>query len=59
MSSMPQGNRYRNTYAPVSMFDSGANSIGTGSLFNPKYSHSYTRNSKDTYACDTILPNNT
>ena len=30
---MPQGNRYRNTYDPVSMFDKGAKTIGEGSLF--------------------------
>ena len=57
MTSMPQGNRYRNTYDPVSMFDKGAKSIGDGSLFNPRQSHSYTGNSKDTYASNTILPN--
>ena len=59
VSSMPQGNRYRNTMDPVSMFDKGAKSIGEGSLFNPKMSHSYTGNAKDTYASNTILPNNT
>ena len=32
MSSMPQGNRYRSTLDRVSMFDSGAKSISTGSF---------------------------
>ena len=57
MSSMPQGLRYRSTYDPVSMFDKGAKSIGDDSLLNPKQSHNYTGNSKDTYASNTILPN--
>ena len=54
LSSMPQGNRYRSTYDPVSMFDKGAKSIGDGSLFNPKQSHSYSDNPKNTYASNTI-----
>ncbi len=41
------------------MFDKGAKSIGEGSIFNPKMSHSYTGNSKDTYASNKILSNNT
>ena len=57
MSSMPQGNRYRSTYDPVSMFDKGAKSIGDGSLFNPRQSHSYSGNPKNTYASNTNLPN--
>lgn len=56
LSSMPQGQRYRNTYDPISMFDLGAKTIGTGSVFNPKQSHSYTGNPKNTYASNTILP---
>ena len=58
MSSMPQGQRYRSDFDPVSMFDKGAKSIGDGSLFNPKQSHSYSGKSKDTYASNTISPNN-
>ena len=54
LSSMPQGQRYRNTYDPVSMFDRGAKSINTGSLFNPFYSHSYSSNPKNTYASNTL-----
>ena len=54
LSSMPQGQRYRNTYDPVSMFDRGAKSINTGSLLNPLYSHSYSSNPKNTYASNTI-----
>ena len=59
LSSMPQGQRYRSNFDPVSMFDKGAKSIDQGSLFTPKSNHSYTGNSKDTYASNTILPNNT
>ena len=59
LSSMPQGNRYRNSYDPISMFDLGAKTIGTGSVFNPKQSHSYSGNPKNTYASNTILPDNT
>ena len=54
LSSMPQGNRYRSTYDPVSMFDKGAKSFGDSSLFHPKQSHSYSGKSKDTYASNTI-----
>ena len=39
------------------MFDKGAKTIGEGSLFNSKMSHSYTGNAKDTYASNTILNN--
>ena len=53
MSSMPQGNRYRSTLDLVSMFDSGAKSISTGSFFNPIYSHSYKNNPRG-YASNTI-----
>ncbi len=53
-TSTEQGLRYRSTYDPVSFFDKGAKSIGDGSLFNPKMSHSYTGNAKDTYASNTI-----
>ena len=56
---MPQGQRYRSKFDPVSMFDSGAKSFGDGSLFDPKYSHSYSGKSKDTYASTTSLPDNT
>ena len=59
LSSVPQGQRYRSTMDPVSMFDKGAKSIGDGSLFNPRQSHSYSGKSKDTYASNTILPDNT
>jgi len=59
LSSMPQGLRYKSDFDPVSMFDRGAKSIGQGSLFNPIYSHSYSNNPKNTYASNTILPNNT
>ena len=58
LSSMPQGQRYRSNFDPVSMFDSGSKSIGDGSFFNPKQTHSYTGNSKDTYAPNTILLRN-
>ena len=53
ISPMPQGNRYRSTLDPVSMFDSGAKSISTGSFFNPIYSHSYKNNPRG-YASNTI-----
>ena len=53
VSSMPQGNRYRSTLDPVSMFDSGSKSISTGSFFNPIYSHSYKNNPRG-YASNTI-----
>lgn len=59
LSSMPQGQRYRSNFDTVSMFDKGPKSIGDGSLFNHKQSHSHSGNSKDTYASNTILPNNT
>jgi hypothetical protein len=58
-TSTEQGLRYRSTYDPVSAFDWGAKSINTGRLFNPLYSHSYSNNPKNTYASNTILPNNT
>ena len=58
LSSMPQGQRYRNTYDPVSMFDRGAKSINIGSLLNPLYSHSYSSNPKNTYASNTITKSN-
>ena len=45
---MPQGQRYRSTLDPVSIFDSGAKSISTGSFFNPIYSHSYKNNPRGT-----------
>jgi len=57
MSSMPQGDRYRSSFDPVSMFDKGAKTFDNGSLFNPGYSHDYTGNPKNTYASNTILPN--
>ena len=41
------------------MFDKGAKTFDNGSLFNPGYSHDYTGNPKNTYASNTILPNNT
>ena len=53
VSSMPQGNRYRSTLDLVSMFDSGAKSISTGSAFNPIYSHSYKNNPRG-YSSNTI-----
>ena len=53
ISPMPQGNRYRSTLDPVSMFDSGAKSISTGSFFNPIYNHSYKNNPRG-YASNTI-----
>ena len=54
MSSMPQGNRYRNTYDPVSMFDKGAKSQFKS--YNPVSAHSY-HNQTDGYASNTILNN--
>ena len=56
MSSMPQGNRYRNTYDPISMFDKGAKSQFKS--YNPVTAHSY-HDQPDGYASNTILPNNT
>ncbi len=49
---MPQGDRYRSTYDPVSMFDRGAKSITTGS-FSPAKSHDYTGNHRG-WASNTI-----
>ena len=54
MSSMPQGNRYRNTYDPVSMFDKGAKSRFKS--YNPVTAHSY-HDQPDGYASNTILNN--
>jgi hypothetical protein len=54
MSSMPQGNRYRNFYDPVSMFDKGAKSQFKS--YNPVTAHSY-HNQPDGYSSNTILNN--
>ena len=54
MSSMPQGNRYRNTYDPISMFDKGSKSQFKS--YNPVTAHSY-HNQPDGYASNTILNN--
>ena len=53
VSSMPQGQRYRSTGDPVSMFDKGAKSITSGSLFSPAKSHDYTGNPRG-WASNTI-----
>ena len=54
MSSTPQGNRYRNTYDPVSIFDKGAKSQFKS--YNPVTAHSY-HDQTDGYASNTILNN--
>ena len=54
MSSTPQGNRYRNTMDPISMFDKGSKSRFKS--YNPVTAHSY-HDQPDGYASNTILSN--